>query len=433
MDSRALADTVTAGVAEDFVPELALARTCSEAEASALLREALLLTGPLSPVWSALHAGRIGPRHAAAAADLLGDATPEVAAAVQARVLPSADGLTATVFRDRLRYHLYRVDAAARERRRKEAAKRADVHITPKDEGLATLGIDGTPAQCLAARGAIDALAQMLRNDGDTRPIGVLRAAVAFDLIMRPWDTSRPPVTAHLVLHAAARSLRPDGDPAQTQHPGELDGQLVSAAECRDLLRELGMIGLDQPPAGGTTLVSIDDPVTGETIAVATPAELQRAAGLRRRRRRRRQGTGRVRRRPTADLEPAAGPGLRLPPDTNAYQPTARQQRHVHVRDRRCRMPGCRRRRGRLDLDHGRAHGCGGPTACWNLCCLCRRHHRIKTLAPGWYFELLRDGRLIVRTPAGITRETRPPGWCHDPEPDPPWLDETAPPDPLRT
>jgi hypothetical protein len=95
-------------------------------------------------------------------------------------------------------------------------------------------------------------------------------------------------------------------------------------------------------------------------------------------------------------------------------------------------MPGCRRRSGRVDLDHGDPYGSGGPTACWNLCCLCRRHHRIKTHAPGWFFTLLRDGSLVVRTPAGITRRTRPPGWCPDPEPDPPWLDEQAPPDLLR-
>ena len=45
---------------------------------------------------------------------------------------------------------------------------------------------------------------------------------------------------------------------------------------------------------------------------------------------------------------------------------------------------------------------------------------------------LLRDGTLIVRTPGGVTRQTRPPGWCTDPEPEPPWLDEQAPADPLR-
>src|SRR5215203_1614678 len=39
LDSRALADSVLAVVAEDFVSELALARQCSEVEALRLLRE----------------------------------------------------------------------------------------------------------------------------------------------------------------------------------------------------------------------------------------------------------------------------------------------------------------------------------------------------------------------------------------------------------
>src|SRR4051812_25558176 len=44
VDSRALADPVLAGVREDFVAELALARNCSESEAQALLRESVLAT-----------------------------------------------------------------------------------------------------------------------------------------------------------------------------------------------------------------------------------------------------------------------------------------------------------------------------------------------------------------------------------------------------
>ena len=154
---------------------------------------------------------------------------------------------------------------------------------------------------------------------------------------------------------------------------------------------------------------------------MATRAELRRAAGQRRHRRRR-----------GGPPSLTGGPGLSPPPDTDAYCPTAAQKRHVRARDRHCRMPGCRRRVGRVDLDHAQPYDCGGPTACWNLCCLCRRHHRIKTHAPGWLFRLHADGTLEVRTPAGITRTTRPPGWWTDPEPDPPWLDEQAPADPLR-
>src|SRR4051812_10669574 len=59
VESRALADAVLAAVDEDFVAELALARGCSEIAAQRLLREALLLTGPLAPVWSRLDAGQL--------------------------------------------------------------------------------------------------------------------------------------------------------------------------------------------------------------------------------------------------------------------------------------------------------------------------------------------------------------------------------------
>jgi hypothetical protein len=433
LDARATADAVLAEVAEEFVAELALTRGCSEPEAAAVLREAILATTVLAPAWRALDAGRIGPRHLRVLVDLLGDAPAEIAEQVQARVLPRADGTPAHVFRDRIRYHLYRVDAAARDRRRREALRRVGVFTRRVDEGVSELVIQGPTPAVHAAANAIDQYAWLRRADGDLRPIGVIRADTALDLLLRPWDTSRPPVTATLVLHASVRSLRPDGDPAQTSTPGELDGQLVSAAECRDLLTELDLLHLGDPPPGGSILVAVDDPTTGQTLAVATRTELARAAGAgRRRRRRRRAGPGQSARPPEPADPPTDGPGLHPPPDTAAYQPTAAQKRLVTTRDRHCRMPGCRRRVGRCDLDHVRPHDAGGPTACWNLCCLCKTHHRIKTFAPGWAFTLLRDGTLLVRTPAGVTRTTRPPGWHPDPEPDPPWLDEQAPADLLR-
>jgi hypothetical protein len=187
-----------------------------------------------------------------------------------------------------------------------------------------------------------------------------------------------------------------------------VNGEVVTAAQCREILEELDMLGVRAAPAGGCVQVAIGDPVTGRLVAVATRGELRRAGGRRR------------------------GPGLRRPAAAPGYRPTAAQRRFLEVDDRHCRMPGCRRRPGRCDLDHVIPHGGGGPTECWNLCCLCRRHHRIKTFARGWSFELLDDRRLIVRTPSGVSRVSVPPGWCYDAEPDPPWLDEEAPPDRLR-
>jgi hypothetical protein len=71
---------------------------------------------------------------------------------------------------------------------------------------------------------------------------------------------------------------------------------------------------------------------------------------------------------------------------------------------------GRRGRAARTDLDHVQPYAAGGDTDCANLCCLCRRHHRLKTHAQGWRFRLTPHGVLRVTTPSGITRSTRPPG-----------------------
>ncbi|MGR6965323.1 HNH endonuclease [Geodermatophilus sp. URMC 61] len=439
-DSRAMRPAALVDVSDDFVSELAIIRSCSEAEAGRLAAESMLLTTKLAATWSELYAGRLTVRKARILLDLLGDTDDAVAAGVQARVLPGAESCPPGRLGDRTRYHLYRLDADAKERRRTESERKADVHVERTADDLGRLVVEGPLPAVHAARDAVDRYARWMRADGDDRPMGVLRSAAALDLILRPWDTSRPPVTALLHVHAPLSSLRPDARAGAA--PAELDGQLISAAQCRDLLASLDLLGLGSAPAGGAVLVAIDDPASGETVAVATRAELRRAAGRGRRvRRRTRPSTGGC---PTqgqqqdtggADGTGGAdeGPGLRPPPSTRRYRPTAAQRRLVTARDRHCRMSGCRRRPGRHDIDHGHAFAAGGFTACWNLCCLCRRHHRIKTFARGWSFTLLADGRLVVRTPSGVSRSTRPPGWCHDPEPDPPWLDDLAPPDPLRT
>ncbi len=103
-------------------------------------------------------------------------------------------------------------------------------------------------------------------------------------------------------------------------------------------------------------------------------------------------------------------PVVERPPPTRSYRPTAAQRRWGRARDQHCRHPGCRNRVGRTDLDHVIPYEEGGATDCDNLCCLCRRHHRLKTHAPGWVFRLDADGALLVTTPSGVTRISRPPG-----------------------
>lgn len=423
LDSRLRQSPVLADVSETFVTELAMIRCCSEREAESLAVESILLTTKLQGTWSALYAGRIDVRKMRAMLDLLGPAKAKVAAAIEQRVLPGAEHLTVAQLRAKLRRLLAQLDAQALNERRAAAARRAGVCHQPTGDGMSQLIVDLSVAGAAACVDAISQYADLLRADGDRRPIGVIRAAVAQDLILRPWDTTRPPVTAQLVIHAPLAALEP-AEPG-SRPSAEIAGEVVTAAQCRELLEQLDMLGVRSAPAGGCIQVAVGDPATGRLVAVATRSELRRGAfGTRRRAR----GRGR---RLAGGTPPPEGPGLRPPPATTAYRPTAGQQTFLKIRDRGCRMPGCRRRAGRCDIDHAVAHADGGPTACWNLCCLCRRHHRIKTFARDWHFEVLADGQLLVRTPSGVSRLTRPPGWTWEQEPDPPWLQEEAPLDPL--
>jgi hypothetical protein len=362
LDSRYRQPVVLADYSETFVAELAFIRCCSEVEAESLAVESLILTTKLRATWSALYEGRIDVRKMRALVDLLRTATPRAVAEIEARVLPVADRLTVAQLRQRVRRALARLDSAALEQRRAEAELRADVCHQPTGDGMSRLMVDLALPKAAACVDAIDQYAQLRRADGDTRPIGVLRAEIAADLILRPWDHTRPAVTAQLVIHAPLAALGP-AEPGTPQPAAEVAGEIVTAAQCRELLEQLDLLGVRAAPSGGCVQIAVGDPVTGRLVAVATRSELRRASGRKRRRRTRRgSADGPPARAPGED-----GPGLGPPAPTTAYRPTAHQRRFVRARDRSCRMPGCRRAPGRCDIDHAIAKADGGPTDCWNL------------------------------------------------------------------
>jgi hypothetical protein len=254
---------------------------------------------------------------------------------------------------------------------------------------MATLTADLPVEEAAACYDLVDQVATMLKADGDPRPIGAVRAAVLSMLIRRPADHGLPGgVRVNLTVFASLASLA-----GTAEVPGEVDGHPITAAHLRELMIRVGALALRSPEGGSLTFALTDD--DGALLATLTPAELARLA---------RRGCPTH---PDADCEcPVAGP----PPRTDAYEPTDAQRRWVRTRDRACRFPNCGQRVGWADLDHVLAHSCGGETACTNLCCLCRSHHRLKTFARGWRFAMDTDGTLHVTTPSGVTRSTRPPG-----------------------
>jgi hypothetical protein len=312
--------------------------------------------------------------------------------------------------RARLRKAALAGDEKFAEQVRAQAEAQADVRLYPTAPGMAALATDFPAPVASACWSTIDELAWMRKNDGDPRPIGLLRALTHADLILRPWDTSRPPVTAVLQVTAPLPGLRPpapvSGEQSVAQEPADVNGQPITAAHVRELLAQLDAVcpGGLQAPTGGSLTVAVTA-ADGALLATAGRAELERIA---------RRGCPDHPDPPDGpDLDPGAGcgcPVLAAPPPVDRYRPTPGQYRFTKTRDRTCRQPGCGQPVGRVDLDHVRPHGAGGPTDCDNLCCLCRRHHRLKTHAPGWRFVLLPGGVLRVTTPSGITRSTRPPG-----------------------
>ncbi|WP_440347932.1 HNH endonuclease [Modestobacter versicolor] len=401
-------------VSEFFVDELALARGISVTAASRLLERSLVWVHELPDTWGALADGLVDPPRAAAIAKALGgqsvDAGGKVAAAVVAEVEAQAlewalAGETPRRLQERTAAALIALDEAAADRRRKKAEANADVVTRATADGMGQLIADLPMPVAVACREAVDGYARMAKADGDTRPIGQLRTQIMADLILRPWDTSREPVTAHLRVIAplpvlGAPPARPhDGDRVPTDaDAASVDGAPITAGQLRALLEQLDALcpGGLQAPAGGSLGIDLTDPATGALRATVSRPELERLV---------RRG---CRDHPVRDC---GCPALTAPPPVGRYTPTPAQQRFVKARDRTCRHPGCRRPARWTDTDHVHPHADGGATDCGNLCSLCRRHHRLKTHAPGWRFTMTDDGTLTVTTPSGVTRTTRPPGW----------------------
>ncbi|MET0237094.1 MAG: DUF222 domain-containing protein [Kibdelosporangium sp.] len=81
--------------------------------------------------------------------------------------------------------------------------------------------------------------------------------------------------------------------------------------------------------------------------------------------------------------------------------------RHVRVRDRMCRQPGCGKPADRAEIDHTIRHADGGVTSVDNAAVLCRRHNLMRERS-GWDSSQPVAGMLVFRTPAGRVHVTTP-------------------------
>ena len=80
--------------------------------------------------------------------------------------------------------------------------------------------------------------------------------------------------------------------------------------------------------------------------------------------------------------------------------------RHVHIRDRTCVFPGCRRPARQSQLDHTIDHAHGGPTTANNAGPLCLTHHQWKSLR-WWRLTQPQPGHFRWTSPLGCLYYTR--------------------------
>jgi Domain of unknown function (DUF222) len=446
--SRAARPAVLTDVSEWAVDEAAATLGISGRAASMMLIDAVTLVEGLPATLAALEAGEISPAHARVMVEVAGAvADPAKRAEVEEEVLPRAPRQTPPALRASVRRAVARIDAAAAADRLARAVRDRHVRLDNRDDGMSALTTLLTTPVGRACREALSAYAKACEYDEngerDPRTHEQRMADCLADLILRP-HAEHPAVRLVLTLIASVDTVTGQG--ADADAPGELEGDLVSAAQVRELAYQFGLMPRPEPTAETDAdadptatnehearLTSLRDAerAAAEDLLTAYAAGEQPTAFTRLLDTRRLIDTALAERPRIALVDQlsgtllaltdstelraaaAAGRGLGPPSGTDAYQPTDPLYRFVRLRDRRCRFPGCRLRARCCDLDHQVPHP-HGDTAHDNLACLCEHHHRLSHQAPGWRLHRDADGGLVWTLPGGCTITTYPPAFGND-------------------
>jgi Domain of unknown function (DUF222) len=340
-------------VSEFAVDELAAVLRLSRAAAAMRLQLAVELAERLPGTAAALRAGELDVPRARAVVEATSPLEPQVAAAVEARVLPRAGRQTVGQLRGSLARAVLVADSAGVEERHERARAKRRVIVTPLPDGMAELWALLPAEGAATVRAALDDAARRPAAPGDNRTADARRADALVDLAagaIGPAASSRPAEgngkPARPLVHVTVPAgvlLGRDGVPAELAGYGPIPASIA---------RRLA--------ADGTWRRILTDPASGALLDV-----------------------GRA-----------------------SYTPPRRLAEHVSIRDGTCRFPGCRQPARRCDLDHVRPYP-AGPTSADNLVALCRHHHRLKHRS-GWEVRQHEDGTLTWTSPTGHRYRTRP-------------------------
>ena len=375
-----------AGVGSEYAPdEAGVALHLSRGAACARIGTAVRLLAVLPETHAAWEAGRIDTAKARAVDDATWTLTPELARAVQDRVLPRAPEQTLTELKGALARAVLAVDPEGAETRHREARRERRVVVTPEADGMASLWALLTATEAVGAFTWLTRLARGLGAD-DPRSMDARRADILAALL-----TGRP------VTH-------PDPDTPATERARHDPADARSGRTAAPMRRRHPAPSRSTPRAGKpliqvvipySTLIGADDQPCELVGHGPIPASLAREVAA-----------DRVWRRLVTD--PLSGTLLDYGRTT--YHPPAGLADHVRARDVYCRAPGCRRRAADAELDHIVAWSDGGRPANGTSAATARTTTGSNT------------------TPAGVSTPTPTAG-----SPGPPRPGTGTPPDPTTT
>lgn len=339
---------------------------------------------------------------------------------VESVFMPTRDGagLSADLFRQRLRRAVLRADAdaATAAARRRAARKRNGAHAQVFDDGTGQLTIRNDADKIAAAIDRADAAARAARAAGDPRSLDRLRAdfltgaasygqpcaaggccGAGAGAPHEPMPATQPGTSPCGPGHQAAGH---DHQAAGHEHDGSDDG--AKARPCGFVPDWYASFG--HRPAARVWIVV---PITTALGLDHEPCELpghgwvaaEEARGII-------TADGSIWQTMLTDLD--TGAALRL--SRAGYRPTAAMTEHVVAVDGVCRGPGCTVPASRCDLDHDVPYP-HGPTDVANLTAKHRQHHRIRTAG---FWRAVRDpldARVTWRTSAGRRYVTYPMDW----------------------